>query len=261
MWPLKKFSFSTTPALIKRDIVCLFSRKARAEKRAKEERQRTRLEMKPCVQGSASNTIPAQAKAPQTPVRSQTAPKAAEPHSASKETISTRPTFDSCSSPNTRPTTAATSLVSATKLPTTYGAAMAYFDFWYLCKHSNVSIPQPEREMFRGIVIVLHIALLKCFKEATYSPLIGFRPDEFRLPHNPSVLAYILARLTDDRQDAQQLAEDLLSIIDVDLPDLIYPEEFFRRVGFAKTRITDVESNMLHKGFEGLLGRNGKLCC
>ncbi|KAF2450572.1 hypothetical protein P171DRAFT_503146 [Karstenula rhodostoma CBS 690.94] len=128
-WPLKKFSFSKTPALIKRDIACLFSSKARAEKRAEEERQRARLEMKPCAQVVAPITTITQEQVPQTPVRSPTAPiKVIEPHSASKDTATTFPTFDSGSSPITPPSTAATSLVSFTNLPTTYGAAVAYFE-------------------------------------------------------------------------------------------------------------------------------------
>ncbi|KAF9729082.1 hypothetical protein PMIN06_003296 [Paraphaeosphaeria minitans] len=259
-WPLKKFSFSKTPTLIKRDIVCLFSSKARAEKRAEEERHSARLEMKPC----ASST-PAQEQAPQTHVCSPTAPKAIAPHSASKDTSTPRQTVDSGSSPNTPPSTAATSVVSithlpATYLPTTYGAAMAYFELWFKAQHPNIMIPPSERNVFRGVVVVLYIVLLKCFKDATYSPLIGFRPDEFRLPYNPRVLELILAGLTDDRQDAQQLAESFLSITDSHSLGPICPRDFLSRIGVAKMRITEAESQLLHKGFERLLGHNGELC-
>lgn len=114
--------------------------------------------------------------------------------------------------------------------------------------------------MFRGVVIVLYIALLKYFKEATYSPLIGFRPEEFRLPHNPRVLELILDCLTDDRQDAQKLAEHFLSIVSLHSLDPVHPREFLSRIGDAKTRITDAESYIIHEGFQRLLGYDGELC-
>jgi hypothetical protein len=256
-WPHKKFSFKTTPALIKRDIVSFFSSKARVEKRAEEERQRARLEMKPRAQPIVSNTAPAEEQAPQTPVRSPIAPasspKAAEPHSASKDTTTTFPTFDSSSNPITPPSTAVTELSLVKNLPTTYDAAMAYFEHWFKRQHPNGSIPQQERNMFRGVTIIITIALLKCFKEATYSPLIGFRPDEFRVPYHPHILEQILASLTNDRQDAQQLAEKFLSMTSFDSLDSTSPLDFLRRIGFAETRITDAESYLLHDKFQRLL--------
>jgi hypothetical protein len=260
LWPLTKFSFKRTPALIKRDIVCLFSSKARGEKRTEEERQRARLQMKQCAQPITSSTAPAQEQVPQTPVRLSIVPtsshEATEPHSASKDTTATFPTFDTDSSPITPSSTAATEISFAKNLPTTYDGAMAYFEHWFKQQHPNGNIPRTERDMFRGVTIIITIALLQCFQEAAYSPLIGFRPDEFRVAHNPCVLERVLASLTDDRRDAHQLAENLLSLAGCDSLDYDCPREFLRRIGFAKTRISDAESYLLHDRFQRLLGHD-----
>ncbi|KAJ4358356.1 uncharacterized protein N0V89_002938 [Didymosphaeria variabile] len=256
-----KFSLKRTPALIKRDILCLFSSKARTEKRADEDQQRARLEMKPCAEVLAVSTTPAREQVPQTPVRSPIAPTASpktiEPWSASKDTTNTA-TFDSGSSPITPPSTATTGY--STSLPTTYGAAMAFFDYWYKQQHPNISIPESERNLFRGVIITLAIALLNCFEEPIYSSLIGFRPEEVRVPYSRRALEQILASLTDDRIDAQRLAENLLSVTGPDLLGSLSPREFMTRIGYAKTRITDHESYALHDGFHRLLSEDRQLC-
>ncbi|KAL1612891.1 hypothetical protein SLS60_001121 [Paraconiothyrium brasiliense] len=218
--------------------------------------------MKPCAEVSATSTTPAQEQVPQTPVRSPIAPtsspKVNEPQSASKDTTHTVPTFDSGSSPITPPSSATTEY--DTSLPTTYDAAMAFFDRWYKKQHPNASIPESERNLFRGIVITLTVALLKCFKEPIYSPLIGYRPEEYRVAYSRRALEQILASLTDDRTDAQRLAEHLLSVADANLLGPLSPREFMTRIGYAKTRITDHESYALHKEFHRLLSDDLRLC-
>lgn len=137
---------------------------------------------------------------------------------------------------------------------------MAYFEDWYKLDHANINIPASERATFRGVVIVLTIALLKCFKQPKYSAPIELQSKETHGPYSPYVLEQILSSLTKDRQDAQRVAEHLLSISVCDCVFGIQPSEFLRRIGHAKTRITNYESQSLHWEFRRLLSSDCRLC-
>ncbi|KAJ4292722.1 hypothetical protein N0V90_009385 [Kalmusia sp. IMI 367209] len=263
MWPFKKFSLRETPSLIKRDLKRMFSKTARAEKRAEEQRERERLQTPPTavtVQYRETKTdsqveatqLEVHQQVPQTPVCTPASSISSSMRTESQSSSSTTVQSDfSVLSPPSTAVTEHSSVDSCDLSPATYDSVMACFEKWYKA-HPAASIPEHERWVHRGLITITRIALQSCFTEKYWS-LLGYSHDGYRLPSAPIALKQILAALTDNTEDALRITEHLLSLIDPEWVGSMYPRAYLNRIGFPSTLITDLEREILSNEFGRLL--------
>lgn len=165
-------------------------------------------------------------------------------------TIATTVYQEASSAPSSPATTTATEYSSVEKEApkATYNMSMSKLSGWYKYKNSARNVPCEERWLVRGVAIVLAAAVQYCPDNPIFEEC-GLCKSNMQHSYSYETVTALLSALDGDRAQAVQATESVLANI---CPG-IDAHNFLRRIGDPSQRITEFESDMLHKKFCALL--------
>ena len=121
---------------------------------------------------------------------------------------------------------------------------MDALEYWYKKQHPASTIPESERKLHRGVVIILVLALWYCADNPIFTLVFPGRAPTPSL-HSTHIMTQLLVSLDSEHSHAVDAVLRLLSSV---CPDLAGPQ-FLERIGDVTRRLSDEETNLLRDKF------------